>query len=85
MSEPTTPAEVEFHWVMTVQLDSGQPATCDGVVTVDLPASRSELYQWVKGAMCRLLRDKGVNVNATLLNVVFFDAQPNSIIPAGAR
>lgn len=77
MSEPADQATIAYHYVITVQLPNGTPAMSDGVVTIDLPASRAGLYQWATDKM----REK---LDTGEFAVMFFDAQPNDIT-GGAR
>lgn len=87
MTEPTAaqPA-VDYHWILTVQLPNGRILNVDGVITLTAPAARSDMLAWAKQELQdEVMERTGRRVSTLDMGVLFFDAQPNDIIPAGAR
>jgi len=72
MPQPTsTPAAIEWHYVITIQFNDGRIGTADGTLTVEPYVTRQAIYQHVSNLLTKEAGRGG--------NVIFYTADPNHI------
>lgn len=72
MAETTAPAPIVYHWIITGLLPNGNHITLNGDVDIRHPATRSDLFGWVRGKVTEECGFENVVV-------LFFSAEPNNI------